>query len=180
MITSIILKLLNEKQLKIKASIELFFRLFTNQSSNLLIRYKLVQGLNKTKNKLIIILLVILIQSILIINQQLTNSLLDIYFNIKTLSLFNNFEEICNNRDISVKTTIFNTQLNSDDKVCNHDLEKRTNFEIVDSWKNLLFNEKILLDVINGKSVLIAPSYLSQNIQRIYELKNHIIFPDDR
>ena len=140
------------------ALIELFSRLFTNQSSNILLNYKCVQGLNNSKNKLIIILLTISMLSILIITQQFSNALLDIYFNIKSMPIFNSFEEVCNNQEIFIRTTIFNTHLNGLDKVCNQELGKRSNFKIAKKWFNSLFNEEILLDVIQGKSVSNFPN----------------------
>ena len=124
-------------------------------------------------------LIITMIFSVLIINQQFSNALLDIYFNVRSVSIFNTFHEVCNNQKITVKTTIFNTFENSLDEVCNFKVEERSNFEIHDSLLNFL-DEKNLPDVINGKTVLIHNSVLSQMFQDIYELKNQISNPDDK
>ena len=175
---AIILKLLNKEHLNIKASSELFFQLFTNQSSDLLMSYENILKLSRTNKHMILILLIILLFSILIINQQFNNALLDIYFLVKPLPMVNSFYEVCNNLGYSVKTTVANTFANRLDEVCNLEVKKRPNFEIVYAWTDFI-NEEILLDVINGKTVLISHSSLSKNFKEIFELKTHIISPDD-
>ena len=129
--TSITLKLLNDRDFKITASIGLYSRLFTNQSSNLLISHKKALVESQNINKQIISLLIILILSIFFINQQFSNALFDIYFNIKSEPIFNTFQQVCNNQEISVKTTLLNTYGKSLDQVCNLEMEKRSNFEVL-------------------------------------------------
>ena len=181
-IISIILKSIDKEHFNIKASIELFLRLFTNQGSKLLTSYKIrtpTEGLNEIKHKLIIFLLIMLLLSILIINQQFTNALLDIYFNVKSVPIFNTFGEVCRNQKISVKTTKRNVQGNSLDKVCDQDVKNRSNFIIMNTMYDFLA-EEILLDVIKGKTVLISMSYLSLSLREIFELNNHITYPEDK
>ena len=175
---SIILKLLNKEHLNIKASCELFFRLFTNQSSDLLVSYKTIEEVSRTNKNIIFILLIILLFSILIINQNFTNALLDIYFLVKPEPTVKSFQEVCNNQDYFVRTTAINVFAKILDEVCKLEVEKRSNFEIFETWADLI-NEEILLDVINGKTVLISPSSLSPKLMEIFELKNYITSPDD-
>ena len=153
----------------------MFLRLFTNQSSNLLNSYKKSEGVNEIRNQSLNTLLIILILSLTIINQQLTNSLLDIYFNVKSIPIFNTFDEVCKNQKVLVKTTL----LNRLDQICNLEVRKRKNFEELSRWTQFL-DDKILLDVINGNTVLISTSSLSQILRNINELKSHIIHPDDK
>ena len=69
--------------------------------------------------------------------------------------------------------------MNSLDNICNFDVTKRSNFEILDSWNKLL-DEKFLIDVIEGRSVLITTSVFSKKIQELYELKSHVTDTGDK
>ena len=142
--------------------------------------FKIALVANNIGNKQIVTLLIILILSITIINQQFTNALLDIYFNIKSVPIFNSFEEVCNNKEISVKTTTSNIHGNSLDEVCKKDVKNLSNFETINDFPNSFMKEEILLDVLRGRTVFIAPSLLSQRFQAIYEVKNHLEYPDRR
>ena len=171
------MKLLNKEKLQLKVTYELFLRLITNQSSNLLLNFKNVQGVDGTRNKLIIILLIIVILSTLIINQQFSNSLLDVYFNVRSVPKFNSFGEVCNNQEITVKFDKINA-LYRLDKICNQEVRKKSNFEIIDG--NGLANYRSLINVIEGRTVFIYNSFQSQELELIHELKNHITIADDK
>ena len=161
-------------------------RLFTNQSSKLLLSYKTcIDQINSARAPIILAMLIIWLFSTLILTQQLKNLLLDIYFIVKTAPLLNSAEDICNNQDLILKTSEETILDFKELDLCHFNSKQWEKFikkvKYLESWNDLLLNDhKTLQEVINGRNFIMCNTYERQSISQIYEMKNHFYNPDNR
>ena len=179
-LSSIILKII-DKNICYIAGFELIISLLINQSSNVLISYKnCIKELNSCRKRIKLTLLVIWILGLFFITQEFTNLLLDIYFNVKSGPIINSAEELCNNQDISVKTTLF--RMEALITLCPTKLIKNLlpRIKVFESWSVFLGNQQNLIDVIEGKAIILIDSSTRPLFSKMMELQHILINPDNK
>ena len=177
--------MLTKNHLSLGSNCELFVRLFTNQSSDYLISYKTCLGeLNSSRCKAIVTMLSILVLSSLVFMQQFSNLLLDIYFIINTEPNVDSIDEVCDNQDIEIRTQVSTIKNFKGYNPCNLDEENwarfKTRTKLYQSWYSFFPDEQNLLDLITGKTVILASSIEVQTLSQLPELNDQIYLPENK
>ena len=179
-LTSIILKII-DKNVGYTTGFEMIASLLINQSSNVLISYKnCIKGLKSCRKSIKITLLIIWMLSLFFMSQEFTNLLLDTYFNIKSGPIINSADELCNKQEISVKTTLFRMEALS--TICSQRLIENLlpRIKVFQSWAEFLSDQKNLMEVIEGKAIILCESSIRQLFSQMNELRNILINPDNK
>ena len=173
-ITDILFKISKPKKFNF---IDVMTRIVLDQSSNdIMVLY------NRSKNVTLIILLVIWLQSASILSKAFSGLLLNTYFNVKSVPIVNSLEDIINNQDINVAINLSSLKKNiQDTNLFDQKTEKHLYSRVskyqdqVDYISNyykfgfIFVHDKLLEDVIMGKTVMIVHSLLRNRYFNYYK-----------
>ena len=180
-ITILLFKCLSAKHFKYIKSFDLFIRLLTNQSSELIDKcLPNFTKLNLLLKITIITFIVIWVKSLSILTKAFTGNLLNTYFNVKSVPIVNNLDDVYNNKELLVMAGLHElNDLNDSGKFDSSKIEQLTKraVEFLDDYpKNFAHDKHFRIkNLIQGKLVLISNTVDIESFLGLYIKWKHLV-----